>query len=141
MENPCLSDDQLGASQKEDRAVFTATMWCDIQLGEVSSLKGKRSVVRPLVAELRRRYDVAAAEVGANELHRRCEIGVAAVASTAGRADDVLDACERLVAERPEIVLLAVRRQLLSHTDSSRHAGDAPEATIAPPREEDTSDG
>jgi uncharacterized protein YlxP (DUF503 family) len=97
--------------------VFTATMWCDIRLGDVGSLKAKRSVVRPIVAELRRRYDVAAAEVGAHDLHRRTEIGVAAVASTAGQAGDVLDACERFVAARPEVLLLSVRRQLLAHTD------------------------
>jgi len=107
--------------------MFTATMWCDIQLGDLGSLKAKRSVVRPIVAELRRRFDVAAAEVGANELYRRSEIGVAAVASTAGQVGEVIDACERFVAGRPDLVLLSVRRQLLSHTDD-------------PPREED-SDG
>lgn len=115
--------------------MFTATMWCDIQLGDVGSLKAKRSVVRPIVAELRRRYDVAAAEVGANELYRRTEIGVAAVASTAGQVGDVLDSCERFVAGRPDIVLLAVRRQLLAHTD------EPPADRTDPPREEDTSDG
>ncbi|MBA3292701.1 MAG: DUF503 domain-containing protein [Geodermatophilaceae bacterium] len=108
--------------------MFTATMWCDIQLGDLGSLKAKRSVVRPIVAELRRRFDVAAAEVGANELYRRSEIGVAAVASTAGQVGEVIDACERFVAGRPDLVLLSVRRQLLSHTDD-------------PPREEDNSDG
>jgi uncharacterized protein YlxP (DUF503 family) len=108
--------------------VFTATLWCDIELGDVGSLKAKRSVVRPIVAELRRRYDVAVAEVGANDLYRRTEIGVAAVASTARQVGDVLDSCERFVAGRPDVTLLAVRRQLLSHTDD-------------PPREEDNSDG
>ncbi|MBA3277661.1 MAG: DUF503 domain-containing protein [Geodermatophilaceae bacterium] len=120
--------------------MFTATMWCDIRLGDVgsvnplSSLKAKRSVVRPILAELRRRYDVAVAEVGAHELYRRTEIGVAAVAATAGQAGDVLDACERFVAGRPDIVLLSVRRQLLAHTD------DVPGMTIDAPRE-DSSDG
>jgi len=122
--------------------VFTATMWCDIQLGDVGSLKAKRSVVRPIVAELRRRYDVAAAEVGANDLHRRTEIGVAAVASTAGQVGEVLDSCERFVAGRPEIVLLAVRRQLLAHTDDLPvKTADTASATNDTAREEDTSDG
>jgi uncharacterized protein len=30
---------------------------------------------------------------------------------------DVLDACERLLAERPEVTLLSTRRQLFSDTD------------------------
>ncbi|MDQ4036883.1 MAG: DUF503 domain-containing protein [Actinomycetota bacterium] len=114
--------------------MFTATMWCDIQLGDVASLKMKRSAVRPIVAELRRRYDVAAAEVGAHDLHRRAEIGVATVASTAGQVGEVLDACERFVAARPDIVLLSVRRQLFSHTD------DLAESTISA-TDEDNSDG
>lgn len=114
--------------------MFTATMWCDIQLGDVGSLKMKRSVVRPIVAELRRRYDVAAAEVGAHDLHRRTEIGVAAVASTAGQVCDVLDACERFVAARPGIVLLSVRRQLFSYTDD-------PVGSTVPATDEDISDG
>lgn len=117
-------------------------MWCDIQLGDVGSLKAKRSVVRPIVAELRRRYDVAAAEVGAHELYRRTEIGVAAVASTAGQVGDVLDECERFVAGRPEIVLLAVRRQLLSHTDDAPgHTDDLPAGTDDPRTREEASDG
>ena len=121
--------------------MFTATMWCDIQLGDVGSLKAKRSVVRPIVAELRRRYDVAAAEVGANDLHRRTEIGVAAVAATAGRVGEVLDACEQFVAGRPEIVLLAVRRQLLSHTDDPPTLTDDPAHPHGPATDEDLSDG
>ncbi|WP_369829424.1 DUF503 domain-containing protein [Mycobacterium sp. E2462] len=36
----------------------------DLLLGDVHSLKQKRSVVRPVVAELRRKFSVAAAETG-----------------------------------------------------------------------------
>ncbi len=121
--------------------MFTATMWCDIQLGHVASLKAKRSVVRPIVAELRRRYDVAAAEVGANELYRRAEIGVAAVASTAGQVGDVLDECERFVAARPDFVLLSVRRQLFSHTDALTLTGDIPVNASGPVGNEESRHG
>ena len=44
--------------------MFTGTLIADLLLGDVHSLKGKRAVVRPIVAELRRRFAVAAAEVG-----------------------------------------------------------------------------
>jgi uncharacterized protein YlxP (DUF503 family) len=89
----------------------------DLLLGDVHSLKEKRSVVRPVVAELRRRYAVAAAEVGDAGLHRRVQVGVAAVAEDAMHVTEVLDACERLIAERPEVQLLSVRRQLFRDTD------------------------
>jgi uncharacterized protein len=97
--------------------MFTGTLTADLLLGDVHSLKGKRSIVRPIVAELRRRYAVAAAEVGDQDLHRRVQIGVATVAGESAQVSDVLDACERLLAERPEVTLLSTHRQLVSDTD------------------------
>lgn len=89
----------------------------DLRLGDVHSLKAKRSVVRPVVAELRRRFEVAAAEVGSLDLHRRAGIGVAVVAADAAHVTDVLDAVESCVAGRPEVDLLSVRRQLRRSDD------------------------
>ena len=43
----------------------------DLLLGDVHSLKEKRAVVGPIVAELQRRFAVSAAEVGTQDLHRR----------------------------------------------------------------------
>ena len=89
----------------------------DLLLGDVHSLKEKRAVVRPIVAELRRRFEVAAAEAGDLDLHRRALIGVAVVAADAAHCAQVLDSCERLVAARPEIELLAARRRFHSEED------------------------
>lgn len=89
--------------------------------GDSHSLKAKRSYVRPIVAALRR-LDVAVAEVGSLDLHRRTEIGVAAVSADAAHVREVLDSCEHLVAARPEVELLSVRRQLYTDTDRD-HAG------------------
>lgn len=82
----------------------------DILLGDVHSLKEKRSVVRPIVAELQRRFAVSAAETGALDLHRRAGIGAALVAADRAHVVTVLDAAERLVAGRPEIELLSAHR-------------------------------
>ena len=97
--------------------MFTGTLSLDLLLGDVHSLKEKRAVVRPIVAELRRKFEVAAAEAGELDLHRRALIGVAVVAPDAAHCSQVLDACERLVAGRPEIELLATRRRLHSEED------------------------
>ncbi len=60
--------------------MYVGALTLDIILGDVHSLKEKRSVVRPLIAELRRRFPaVAVAETGHQDLHRRAEIGVAVV--------------------------------------------------------------
>ena len=84
----------------------------DLLLGDVRSLKEKRSVVRPLVAELTRRFAVSAAETGAQDLYRRAGVGMAVVSGERAHVVEVLDAAERLVAARPEVELLSVRRGL-----------------------------
>lgn len=91
--------------------MYTGTALFDVLLPEDStSLKIKRSYVRPVVAALRK-LDVAVAEVGVQDLHRRAEIGVAAVSGEPGHVVEILDGCERMVAGRPELELLSVRRR------------------------------
>ncbi len=91
--------------------MHTGTALFDMVLpGDSRSLKAKRSYVRPIIAALRK-FEVAVAEVGALELHGRAQIGVAVVAADAHHVSEVLDACERLVAGRPEVELLSVRRR------------------------------
>jgi uncharacterized protein len=89
----------------------------DLLLGDVRSLKQKRSAIRPMIAELQHRFGVSAAETGAQDLHRRANVGMAVVSADRGHAVDVLDAAERLVASRPEFELLSARRGLLRSTD------------------------
>src|SRR3954468_19073981 len=97
--------------------MFTGTLALDLLLGDVHSLKEKRSVVRPIVAELRRRYDVAAAEAGHLDLHRRALVGVAVVAADRAHCVSVLDAAERLVAGRPEVEVVSARSRYYSLED------------------------
>lgn len=89
----------------------------DLLLGDVRSLKEKRSLVRPIVAELQRRFSLSAAETGSLDLHRRAGVGLAMVAADRAHLVEVLDAAERLVAARPEIELLSARRGLLRSDD------------------------
>ena len=97
--------------------MVVGTLVVDLLLGDVHSLKAKRSVVRPIVAELRRRFEVSAAETGALDLHRRAELAVAVVSSSRGHATEVLEACERLVADRPEVQMLSARQRVLDDDD------------------------
>jgi uncharacterized protein YlxP (DUF503 family) len=97
--------------------VFVGTLELDVLLGDVHSLKDKRALVRPVIADLRRQFEVAAAEVAHHDLHRRAMIGLAVVAADAGHCNEVLDSCERLVAARPELDLLSVHRMLRSSSD------------------------
>ena len=96
--------------------MFTGTLALELLLGDVHSLKEKRAVVRPVVAALKR-LDVAAAEVGHLDLHRRTLVGVAVVAADARHCQEVLATCERLVTDRPEVEVLSARTRLHSGGD------------------------
>lgn len=98
-------------------AMWMGIIEFDLLLGDVHSLKGKRSVIRPILAEVRRKFDVSAAETGNPELHRRAELGVGLVAADGAHIAEVLDAVERLVAARPEVELLSARRRVFSSED------------------------
>lgn len=92
--------------------MFTGTARFDLLLpADSRSLKVKRSYVRPIIAALRK-FEVSAAEVGALDRYGRTEIAVAVVASEPGHVREVLESCERLVAARPEVEVLAVHRRL-----------------------------
>jgi uncharacterized protein len=97
--------------------VFVAAMSVDLLLGDVRSLKQKRSVIRPLIADLTRRYAVSAAEVGDQDLYRRARVGVALVTGDASHGRQVLDQVERSISVRPEIELLSARRWLRGDDD------------------------
>jgi hypothetical protein len=98
--------------------MYVAALTLDVLLGDVRSLKQKRAVVKPLVAELRRRFPgVAVSETGHLDLHRRAEVGVAVVSASAANAASVLEEIERLVAGRPEIELLSARQRLFNEQE------------------------
>jgi uncharacterized protein YlxP (DUF503 family) len=89
----------------------------DLLLGEVHSLKQKRAVVRPILSEIRQRFEVSVAETGGQDLHRRTGLSAGLVAADAAHLIEVLDGIERLVAARPEVQLLSARRRLHSSED------------------------
>jgi uncharacterized protein len=99
------------------KGVFTGSLAIDFVLGDVHSLKEKRSVVRPIVAELRRKLEVSAAEAGHLDLHRRALVGVAVVAPDLGHCERVLDSAARMVSDHPEITVLSSRLRYYSMED------------------------
>jgi uncharacterized protein YlxP (DUF503 family) len=49
------------------------------RLHDCHSLKGKRKVVKATVSKLRNAFNASVAEVGANDVHQRAEIGFAMI--------------------------------------------------------------
>ena len=82
----------------------------DLHLPACHSLKEKRAVIKPILDGCRRRYAVAAAEVGSQDKWQRAELGVAAVAGSPTHVTEVLDAVERFVWSFPEVEVVDADR-------------------------------
>ena len=89
---------------------------CTIEfyLPGLSSLKEKRSIVKSLLARLRNKFNVATAEVGAQDAHGRAVLGIVCVSSDGGYAQGLLDAVIRWIEEeRPDVPIIDYEIELL----------------------------
>jgi uncharacterized protein len=62
-----------------------------LRLPENQSLKGKRGVIKSVIARVQNRYAVSAAEVGENDRWQVAEIGISCVSNSSVHAQEVLN--------------------------------------------------
>jgi uncharacterized protein len=93
--------------------MFVVALEVDLHLPECRSLKDKRSIVKSMVDGARRRFSVAAAEVGYQEQWQRALLGFAAVSASEGHAREVIDEVDRFIWSHPEVQVLAMERRWL----------------------------
>ena len=82
----------------------------DLRLPDAHSLKDKRAVVKTVLEGARRRYQVGAAETGAQDKWQRAELAFTTVAGSRRHVDEVTDAVERFVWSRPGVDVIDARR-------------------------------
>lgn len=68
-----------------------------LRLHECRSLKGKRKIVKSIIGQLRNNFNASVAEVGANDIYQRAEIGVSLVGNTKNLINSKLDKIFNLV--------------------------------------------
>ncbi len=71
--------------------MIVGTLLIELRLPGNHSLKGKRQVLKSLIARLHNRYNVAAAEVENNDRWQVASIGVACVSNSAPHAREILE--------------------------------------------------
>lgn len=71
--------------------MITGALVVELRLPGNQSLKGKRQVVKSLIARLHNRYNVSAAEIDENDRWQTAVIGVACVSNNAAHAREILD--------------------------------------------------
>ena len=79
----------------------------------VRSLKEKRMIVKSLVAKLRNRYNVSAAEIDEQDTHQIIVIGVAAIVPHNAFADSMMEDISQFVEENTEAEIIDEEREIL----------------------------
>jgi len=94
--------------------VAVGLLTLEVFLPDSHTLKDKRSLLRPLLARVRREWNVAAAEVGEHrEVWQRATLAVATVNTDAAQAHATLEAVAGAARAAPGLSLLDYSTQIL----------------------------
>ena len=89
-----------------------ATIICRLHAPWVHSLKGKRMIVKSLIAKLQNKFHVSAAEIDEQDIHQTIVIGVAAVVPHNAMADSLMEEVSRFVEAATEAEVLEETREI-----------------------------
>lgn len=78
----------------------------------VHSLKEKRMIVKSLLAKIRNKFQVSAAEVEDQDIHQSIVIGAAALVPHSAWADSLMDEIVRFVEENTEAEIVQEEREM-----------------------------
>lgn len=82
-------------------------------LGEASSLKEKRKVIKSIIDRIRARFNVSVAEVGEQNAWQRSTIGVSFVSCEQAHVQQVLAAVARFVESQGTVQMIDYQMELL----------------------------
>jgi uncharacterized protein YlxP (DUF503 family) len=71
----------MGKASSREHQMVAGIGVITFRIHECHSLKAKRSVVKGLINQIRTHFNASAAEVGANDIHQRAQIGFALAGS------------------------------------------------------------
>lgn len=78
----------------------------------VHSLKEKRMIIKSLLAKIRNKFQVSAAEVEEQDVHQILVIGVAAIVPHSAQADSMMDEIIDFVEQNTEAEIVAEEREI-----------------------------
>jgi uncharacterized protein YlxP (DUF503 family) len=92
--------------------MFVGIVRIELHIPGVSSLKGKRSVVRGLKERIRQRVHAAVAEVDHQDLWQRATLGAAVVSGENRQVGEMLQSIRDLVNATPEAEIIDWQEQV-----------------------------
>jgi uncharacterized protein YlxP (DUF503 family) len=87
--------------------MIVGTCQIELDLPGIGSLKQKRSCLKSLIAQLHKRFRVAAAEVDLHDVWQSSTLGVAAVSTNVVHAEQILENVVRWIEDnRPDMMVV-----------------------------------
>ena len=83
--------------------IFVGLLTVDLYIAEANTLKDKRQVLQSLLTRLQNRLNVAVAEVGNNDIHRRAQIALTTVSNSQAQVQRVMAATSQLINSEPTV--------------------------------------
>ncbi len=83
----------------------------ELYIPGVTSLKGKRRVIKSLVHRLRNRFNLSVSEIGYQDLWQRSELGMAVVCHNGAGADSIMEKIFAFIEAEKEIEIIATRSE------------------------------
>ncbi len=77
-----------------------------LYLPESQSLKEKRRVIKSIIARLKNRFNLAVAEIEAQDIHQSAVLGVVTVANEVKFVDKILAQSVKFIEENASVVLV-----------------------------------
>lgn len=93
--------------------MVTGVLTVELFMGEASSLKEKRKILKSLLERIRNRFRVSAAEVGAWDSWQRSTIGIAFVSCESSHASRVLAAIVNFIERQGTVQILDYQTELM----------------------------
>jgi len=85
----------------------------ELHLGEASSLKDKRRVLKSLIERTKNRFNVSVAEVGEQDTWQRSVVGIAFVSCEKAHAHQVLAAVVRFIESQGSVFITDYQTEFL----------------------------
>lgn len=92
--------------------MVTFTLTIKLQLPGVDSLKEKRRIIKSLVTKLKNNFNISAAEVGDNDIHRQAVLGIALVTNDRRFGDEVISKVINRVETVSEVNVLEINTEI-----------------------------
>ena len=93
--------------------MIVGVLTVELFIGEANSLKEKRRVLKSLLERIRNRYNVSAAEVGAQDTWQRSVIGISYISCEQAHVSQVLAAVVEFIELQGKVQITGYQTELL----------------------------